>query len=98
MADRFQDDTVICRAPDALHRQLLDGVLVRSPAQTDSLRISTPGDVIWQLVAEPITVADLAETMAEIYDVAIDKIRADIEPVLRSLADGAVLRMDPTAV
>ncbi len=98
MVDRFRDDTVICRAPDALHRQLLDGVLVCSPTQTGSLRISTPGDIIWQLAAEPITVAELAETIADLYDIAVDKIRADIEAVLISLADGAVTSVDPPAV
>ena len=98
MVDRFRDDTVICRAPDALHRQLLDGVLVCSPTQTGSLRISTPGDIIWQLAAEPITVAELAETIADLYDIAVDKIRADIEAVLISLADGAGTSVDPPAV
>jgi len=91
MTERFADDVVLQRASSALSRRLLSGVLVLVPGMSESLEISVPGDLIWDLLAEPLTVADLVEALASSYGVSARTVRADIEPVLRALDEAGAL-------
>jgi hypothetical protein len=93
MVDRFADDTLIERAPEALSRRTLDGVLVLTPTMSDVLQLSAPGDAIWDLLAEPLTVADLVQALSERFRVPEGAIRSGTRPVLQALFDGGALRV-----
>jgi hypothetical protein len=73
------------RNPAALCRRLVDGVLVLGPSADEPLRISTPGDAVWDLLAEPLAPGALEEDLSQIFNVPVDVVRADIDPVLRAL-------------
>lgn len=96
MDDPIHPDTLLERAPTALWRVVLDGVLVLAAADDEPLHVSSPGDVIWQLVAEPITFGALTDVLADLYDLSSATVQADIEPVLAVLLGNGALRRVPT--
>src|SRR6266545_3023150 len=81
------------RNPAALFRRLLDGVLVLGPAADEPLQISAPGDVVWELLAEPLTQRALTEDLSEIFGAPVNVVRADIEPVLTALIEVHAIRV-----
>lgn len=91
MDDRIADDAVLQRAPGTLWRRLLDGVLVQASVMDEPLRISSPGDLMWILLQEPVTMADLVETLSTHYRTPVQTVRTDIEPTLLALHEAGAL-------
>jgi hypothetical protein len=86
------DDAELYRAPDALFRWLLDGVLVVTPKMTSPARILAPGDLIWEALAKPITAGAIAESLATLFDVPAETVLADVAPILSQFHEwGAVI-------
>lgn len=88
---RFTDDMRIARAPGVLSRRTLDGVLVLAPGITNAVHLSVPGDAIWELLAEPLEVAEMVEVLADHFAVPADTIRAVLQPMLAALLDCGAL-------
>ena len=97
MADRFAGDPVLAQALEALSRKILDGILVLGPGMSEALHISAPGDVIWSLLREPLTVSDLVTNLSESYGVSSETVRAQSQPTLDALLDGGALSVTPVA-
>lgn len=92
----MDDQRLIERAPSALWREALDGVLVLTPHRPEPDHISTPGEILWSLLASPSTIDDLVTDLAGRFDIDGDVIRADVEPVLAALLEhGAVRPVEP---
>jgi hypothetical protein len=91
VADRFADGTLVQRAPTALSRRALAGMLVLTPEMSEVLQLSPPGDLIWDLLAEPITVAELVTALSEHFDVPEETVGVQVRPVLDALLDGGAL-------
>lgn len=87
----FADNVIVQRAPEALFRWLLDGVLVLAPGMHEPVRITSPGEVLWSMLAEPCTIGALIETWSALHGTEAQIARADIEPLLRVWNDGAAL-------
>jgi hypothetical protein len=96
VTEPFTGGTRVVRAPGALWRRVLDGVLVLAPGQDEPLLITPPGDVVWQLLADPITVDELTEELAELYETPAATVRADLEPVLAVLGESGASRQIST--
>ena len=91
MIEPLADDMVVARSSATLSRHLLDGVLVLAPEMSEPLRVTTPGEVLWAMLAERCTVAELVEVWSALYKISTNAARADIEPVLVAwLAGGAI--------
>jgi hypothetical protein len=80
------------RHPDALHRWLLDGVLVAGPRSDEPLHLTTPGDAVWAVMAEPRTPATVAALLGKVFGVPAPVVRTDIAPVLDALLAVGALR------
>jgi hypothetical protein len=91
MAELFADDAVVEQSPEALSRRVLGGLLVLGPGMTEALQISAPGDTIWTLLREPLTVSELIGALSELYDVPADTVRRQIQSTLDTLVDGGAL-------
>jgi hypothetical protein len=91
VVDPFADDTVLGRAPGVLSRRLLDGVLVLGPQMSEPVRISAPGDVLWEMLREPRAFAHIVDAWSSTFRVPEATARADVEPVLRTWYDGGAL-------
>lgn len=96
MTPPFEDDSIVARAPEALWRRVLGGVLVLGPCSDDALELTSPGDVVWALLGDPISVGALVEALSEGFAVSGAVVRAEIASTLDALADvGALVVFDP---
>lgn len=85
MATDSADDEPLTRAPEALWRTTMRGVLVLVPDQEEPVLCTSPGDVVWELLAEPTRPSELARLLADHYDADEVTIAADLAPVLDEL-------------
>jgi hypothetical protein len=66
-------------------------VLVLPMSGHDVMHLTGAGDDLWQLLAEPLTVDEVASRLAEIYDRSPEEIIQDIAPVLDDLVARGVV-------
>ena len=92
MNELFAPDIRLERVPAVLWRRQLDGVLVLAPGAEEPIQISVPGDALWLLLAEPSTIHELAEDLADLYGTDESVIRADIQPALAALLNAGAIR------
>lgn len=85
------DEPLLVRAPGVLWRNTMRGVLISPDADAEPILCTAPGDVVWQLLAEPATRTELAAALGEIFDAEPDVIATDIEPVLAALLEAGAL-------
>lgn len=64
---------------------------MRRPEQQPGT-LSGTGEMLWDLLAEPRTIAQLAAELHEIYAAPVDEIIRDLEPVLVRLVDVGIVR------
>ena len=82
-----------CRDASVLARETLTGVLLLVPGVDEPMLVTSPGDVIWGLLNEPVNLVELTELLAEAYRAPVETVRADVEPLLAELvAAGAVIQ------
>ena len=93
MTDQISDDTIVCRDPDTLWRHVLDGLLVIAPQMEEPIEISMPGDVVWQLLDEPMAIGDLVHTLAMRFGEATSAIQPDVNDLLHALLAAGAIRV-----
>lgn len=93
MAEQVSWVTRFERVPEALWRRGLDGLLVFAPTQTEPLWVSSPGDLAWLLLSEPLSFAEVADDLADLFGVSAAAVRRDLQPMLRAFVDCGALRV-----
>ena len=84
------------RTPGTLWRRVLDEVLLFPPDATEPLSITKPGALVWTLLAEPISVADLVDQVATRFDAPRAQVQIDLEGlVAHLLTAGAICAVHP---
>jgi hypothetical protein len=73
------------RRPDALWRRSLDAVLVLPAGSDEPVTLAGTGPALWELLAEPCTVPQLAAVLAEAYEAEPAVVEADLAPVVGEL-------------
>lgn len=96
MATDSAHDAPLTRAPEALWRTTMRGVLVLVPDQDEPVLCTSPGDVVWELLAEPTRPSELARLLADHYDADEATIAGDLAPVLDELRSIGALVVAPT--
>jgi hypothetical protein len=85
------------RSPDTLWR-CANGTLVILPPNAGDptpLAVSGSAALVWELLATPTTLSDLASVLSELCDTDADTITRDLEPLLDQLNSAAVVRRVP---
>ena len=81
------------RNPAVLWRRTLSGVLLLADGEDEMTKLSSPGDVIWQLIDEPREVEEVIEDLGIIYETSdLDVIRQDTTQLLEDLARADMVR------
>jgi hypothetical protein len=96
-AEQIVPEPRLERVPEALWRGLLDGVLVLTLSVEQPLRITTPGDVVWRLLASPLTATELIRQISNQYHTTERAVRTDIEQVLAALMGVGAIRQIPSS-
>ena len=73
------------RRPDVLWRRSLDAVVLLPAVAEEPVTLLGTGPELWELLAEPRTLEDLAEVLAGLHGVDPAVVRADVAPVLADL-------------
>ena len=83
-----------CRAETVLWRRTLGGVVVLPTGGTaEPMELRGPAAGIWELLAEPMTTADLVATLAAAYGVDEEQVEGDVGGALEVLGElGALCR------
>jgi len=89
-----------CRRPDVLTRLSLEALLVLPVEGDDVVTLAGTGPEVWDLLAEPRTLDELATILAARHGTSEAVVAADVQPVLAALVEGGtveVLAGDPQA-
>ena len=73
------------RHPEALWLRSLRGVVILPPGADDATTVTSPGDLVWQLLDEPVTVEQLTDELAEALGAEAGTVHADLERLLEQL-------------
>lgn len=79
------------RRAGVLWRHTADKVLIRRRGRDDLVVLAGTGAELWDALAEPATVADLAAVLAARHDAAVDVVAADIAAALAELVAADVV-------
>ncbi len=97
MAAGDSNRQTLSRAPGVLWRNTMRGVLVSTPSATEPLLLTTPGDVLWSVLATRHTRDELAANLAQQFSTSAEQVRADIEPVITRLLGVGAITASPSA-
>ena len=75
----------LCRSRDVVWRRSLDAVLILPAGAVEPLTLAGSGLQLWELLEEPISIADLTSTLAEIHEVNETVVAHDLDVVLERL-------------
>ena len=78
-------------SPDVLWRRVGNGVLLMARADQQILSLVGSGSDLWRLLTSPRSIHESAAMLAQQYDVPVEDIARDIEPVLASLSSQGIL-------
>lgn len=82
----------LVRAPATLWRSGPFGCLLLAPGDDEPRACSGTAAAVWDGLATPVTVEDLAADLAAAFDAEVATVTADIEPLLEAWrASGAVI-------
>lgn len=78
-------DERIYRRCNVLWRRTHDSVLLLVPACGEFITLQASGCDLWAVLEVPGTLSALAERLAHAYDTPVERIAADITPILEEL-------------
>ncbi len=79
-------------APDVLCRSVGPDVVLAPPGREDFELLSGPAGTIWRFLEEPMTQADLVDSLSELYGATRDMIASDVRPLLEDLLERGLIR------
>jgi hypothetical protein len=85
------------RHPESLWRATGDTVVVLPGAGDDPTPLSISGSAarLWELLAQPVSLGELAAQLADAYGADAEVIAADLAPVLEDLRAAAAVERSP---
>ena len=87
----MNDRVAFRRNGAVLFRFVHDAVLLLDPADGEVLALGGAGPDLWGLLAEPHTMTDALESLADSYSVRPGRIEAEVREVFTELARRTVL-------
>ena len=86
------------RRPDAGWRATPVGVVLLPAARTDPVTVTGSAAAVWDLLAEPITRAELADRLADRYGVESATVQADLGSLLTRLLELQAIEVIPPSL
>lgn len=83
------------RRADVLWRRSLDAVVILPAGATEVLTLAETGPDLWELLAAPASVADLAYALARRYDADPAVVESDLTPVVDHLVTVGAVEVAP---
>jgi len=87
----MNDNTLFTRNADLLETTLDNEVVLLSIERGSYFGLEGTARRIWQMLAQPMTKAQLVEVLCQEYDAEPEVIARDLEPFLQKMLDNAVV-------
>ena len=85
------------RSSQVLWRHNGQAVVCLMPHSGGVLTLHGAGALLWDLLSQPRTAADLVHRLASVFSVGVETVRLDLDPVLNRLVDLEVVDSVPAA-
>jgi hypothetical protein len=86
--------TTVSRASRTLAERVLGDLVVLDPATNRYVRLNATAAVLWEALAEPTSLAELAQIAAERFGVEHERALADATTFVRELAQRELIVLD----
>lgn len=97
-AEGIQDQTLVC-ATSAQASCGLGGETVLLGMETGQYYgLNSTGTRVWQLLQQPILAGEVCETIAQEYDVEVERSHREVKDLLSQLLQEGLIRILPTTV
>ena len=84
-AHGLDSGTVLMRAPDVISVHVGEVLVLHDPLGDAYVRLNESGELLWESLAEPRSVCELAGVLAEHYRVPAERTLGDAERLARGL-------------
>lgn len=96
MPDRAEEDRRIRLRPDGVSWREIEGEIVAVDLESSLyFGVNESGSVLWPLLAEGATRAELVDALEDRFDLESDQARHDVEEFLRALDGHDLLQEEP---
>ena len=92
MPERLTAITRVARSDGLVTQPMEGGIVMLDPESDRYLRLNSTGKLIWEALAEPATVAELARVLCERSDVSRERAEADAVAFIDELIDFGAAR------
>lgn len=86
-------DSLVCQVEDIIASDIDGETVMMSVENGKYYGLDSIGSVVWKMVAEPVKVADLIDTLVEKYEVDRITCENDVLVFLNSLNDDGILQV-----
>lgn len=88
--------TTYVRAPKVLCRRTAAAAVLSRPDHDEVVTLRGSGPMLWDLLAEPISLDEAVDELADLYEVAAEEVRAGVVAALADLTRrGLVEKLSP---
>lgn len=95
LADRYSADHVrVSATKDAVACEFGDGLALLNLKSNIYYSLNGVGAFIWDLIQEPRSIAEIRSAVLARYNVDPERCQADVEALLKGLADNGLARLD----
>lgn len=84
-AHRVDSRTLLTRAPEVVAVHVGEVLVLHDPLGDAYVRLNESGELLWESLAEPRSVRELAGVLAEHYEVPAERTLGDAERLARGL-------------
>ena len=92
----MKSEDVISRRPGVMEARISEGELVLLGVGSESyVGLDAIASDVWDRLEAPMRFADLVSSLAADYDAPAERIEADLEPTLATLAEGGLVDIAP---
>lgn len=92
------DHDCISAAKDAVACEFGDGLALLNLKSNIYYSLNGVGAFIWELIQEPKSIADIRSAVLASYDVDAERCKADVEALLKGLAENGLARLQHEAL
>jgi hypothetical protein len=92
MPEEVTATTRVARCDGLVAEQMEDGIVMLDPESDRYLRLNATGRLIWEALAEPATVAELARVLSERSGISRERAEADASEFIEGLIEFGAAR------
>jgi sensor domain CHASE-containing protein len=92
MPEKLTAATRVARSEGLVTEPMEGGIVMLDPESDRYLRLNATGKLIWEALAEPATVAELAQLLSERTGISSERAEADAATFIEELVDFGAAR------